>query len=193
MASCMFMALRAHGRFLLFLALVACADRAPVTRPEPVASLMGSPAAQPNAAADEFLTVQNQARAAVGVPPLQWSTDLAAEASKMVQYQKEQKGCDFVDMSSSPYGANQAWTSYPPSPAEVVGSWVAQGKYYNHDDNTCDTDAAQGDCGTYTQVVWRRTAAVGCAQATCAGQQEGATISLCLYNPHGNVQGQRPY
>lgn len=81
----MFMALRAQGRFLLFLALVVCADRAPVSRPESVvASLMGSPAAQPNAAADEFLTVQNQARAAVGVPPLQWSTDLAAEASKVV-------------------------------------------------------------------------------------------------------------
>jgi pathogenesis-related protein 1 len=38
--------------------------------------------------------------------------------------------------------------------------------------------------------VWRRTAEVGCAQATCT---TGATLTICLYNPHGNVQGQSPY
>jgi hypothetical protein len=142
-----------------------------------------------NAAANEYLAPHNQARAAVGVPPLRWSADLASAAGKVVAQQQGTGGCTFADMSDSPFGANQGWARYPylASPGEVVASWVAQGKFYSHGNNTC---AAGRQCGTYTQVVWRRTAEVGCAQATCA---TGATLTLCLYNPHGNVQGQSPY
>ncbi|CAN6309481.1 unnamed protein product [Urochloa humidicola] len=139
------------------------------------------------AAADAYLAPHNQARTAVGVPPLRWSVDLATAAGKIVAQQQRQGGCAFADMGASQYGANQGWASYRASPAEVVASWVAQGKYYLHANNTC---AAGRQCGTYTQVVWRRTAEVGCAQATCA---TGATLTICLYNPHGNVQGQSPY
>ncbi|PAN45190.1 hypothetical protein PAHAL_9G100400 [Panicum hallii] len=139
------------------------------------------------AAADEYLAPHNQARAAVGVPPLRWSADLASTAAAVVAQQQRQVGCAFVDMGGSPYGANQGWASYRARPAEVVASWVAQGRYYTHANNTC---APGRQCGTYTQVVWRRSAEVGCAQATCAA---GATLTLCLYNPHGNVQGQSPY
>ena len=63
---------------------------------------------------------------------------------------------------------------------------MAQGRYYTHASNTY---AAGRQCGTYTQVVWRRSAELGCAQASCAT----LTLTLCLYNPHGNVQGQSPY
>ncbi|CAD6206534.1 unnamed protein product [Miscanthus lutarioriparius] len=138
-------------------------------------------------AADEYLAPHNQARAAVGVAPLRWSADLASAAAKTVAQQQRQGGCAFADMGASPYGANQGWASYRASPAEVVALWVAEGRYYTHANNTC---AAGRQCGTYTQVVWRRTAEVGCAQASCA---TGATLTLCLYNPHGNVQGQSPY
>ncbi|XP_062213273.1 STS14 protein-like [Phragmites australis] len=140
-----------------------------------------------NATADEYLAPHNRARAAVGVAPLRWSTDLAAAAGKTVAQQQRQSGCAFADMGASPYGANQGWASYPARPAEVVALWVAQGRFYSHANNTC---AAGQQCGTYTQVVWRRTAEVGCAQASCV---TGATLTLCLYNPHGNVQGQSPY
>ncbi|CAN6297900.1 unnamed protein product [Urochloa humidicola] len=139
------------------------------------------------AVADAYLAPHNQARAAVGVPPLRWSVDLATAAGKIVAQQQRQGGCAFADMGASQYGANQGWASYRAVPAEVVASWVAQGKYYTHANNTC---AAGRQCGTYTQVVWRRTIEVGCAQATCA---TGATLTICLYNPHGNVQGQSPY
>lgn len=140
-----------------------------------------------NATADEYLAPHNQARAAVGVPPLRWSAELASAAAKTVAQRQREGGCAFADLGASPYGANQGWASYRARPAEVVASWVDQGRYYSHANNTC---AAGRQCGTYTQVVWRRTAEVGCAQATCA---TGATLTLCLYNPHGNVQGQSPY
>jgi uncharacterized protein YkwD len=140
-----------------------------------------------NATTDEYLTPHNQARAAVGVAPLRWSAGLASAAAGTVAQQRRQGGCAFADVGASPYGANQGWASYRARPAEVVALWVAEGRYYTHANNTC---AAGRQCGTYTQVVWRNTAEVGCAQASCA---TGATLTLCLYNPHGNVQGQSPY
>lgn len=159
--------------------------------------LLGSasiPSAQPNPkttaanATEQFLTAHNKARAAVNVAPLTWSPELYSDASLFVRYQRDKKGCEFADLGSSRYGANQAWASYPASPLEVVGSWADEKQYYNHAKNTCE---AGHECGTYTQVVWRKTTQVGCAQATCA--KEGATLTICLYFPHGNVQGQSPY
>ncbi|XP_040378397.1 STS14 protein-like [Oryza brachyantha] len=162
-------------------------------RPPPRAGAAARAQAQQQAnasasAADEFLAPHNQARAAVGVAPLRWSGDLAAAAARTAsQQQQRQARCGFADMAGSPYGANQGWASYPARPAEVVASWVAEGRFYTHANNSC---AAGQQCGTYTQVVWRRTAELGCAQASCTA---GTTLTICLYNPHGNVQGQSPY
>ncbi|KAJ0981783.1 hypothetical protein J5N97_010049 [Dioscorea zingiberensis] len=156
-------------------------------------SSASAPAAQPSPktppnATEQFLTAHNNARAAVNVAPLSWSRNLYSDASRFVRYQRNEKGCEFADLASSPYGANQAWASYPAGPLEVVGSWVEGKQYYDHAKNTCE---AGKECGTYTQVVWRKTTQVGCAQVTCA--KEGATLTICLYFPHGNVQGQSPY
>ncbi|KAF0914340.1 hypothetical protein E2562_028220 [Oryza meyeriana var. granulata] len=171
MASSLAMAAACVLGVLALWAAPACGARA-----LPRASSGAAPA-NPSAAGDEFLAPHNQARGAVGVAPLRWSADLAAAAARTTSQQQRQGRCGFADMGGSPYGANQG---YPARPAEVVASWVAQGRYYTHANNTC---AAGQQCGTYTQVVWRRTAEVGCAQSSCA---TGATLSICLYNPHGN-------
>lgn len=173
------------------LALCAAAHGARVLTPGGAGAVtkaqQGGTSSSNATAADEYLAPHNQARAAVGVAPLRWSADLASAAARTVAQQQRQGGCAFADMGASPYGANQGWASYRARPAEVVALWVAEGRYYSHANNTC---AAGRQCGTYTQVVWRRSAEVGCAQASCA---TGATLTLCLYNPHGNVQGQSPY
>lgn len=169
----------AHGARVL---MPAGAGAGQVTKAQQGGTGSGS-----NATADEYLAPHNQARAAVGVAPLRWSAGLASAAAGTVAQQRRQGGCAFADVGASPYGANQGWASYRARPAEVVALWVAEGRYYTHANNTC---AAGRQCGTYTQVVWRNTAEVGCAQASCA---TGATLTLCLYNPHGNVQGQSPY
>ncbi|MQM03278.1 hypothetical protein Taro_036057 [Colocasia esculenta] len=79
----------------------------------------------------------NEAREVVGVAPLKWSPRLAGEASRLMRYQRDKKGCEFADLSSSNYGANQAWSNYVAGPAEVVESWVEEKQYYNHSSNTC--------------------------------------------------------
>ncbi|MQM08578.1 hypothetical protein Taro_041440 [Colocasia esculenta] len=81
--------------------------------------LADTPADKPNATV-LFLSEHNETRAAVGVAPLKWSPCLAGEASRLMRYQRDKKGCEFVDLSSSNYGANQAWSSYVARSAEVV-------------------------------------------------------------------------
>ncbi|CAL9132763.1 unnamed protein product [Musa textilis] len=189
----MMMASRFHRLVLpclLTVAMLTCTGSVEARRAHVLLASAAAPAAQrkpQTSAEDQFLTGHNQARAAVGVGRLRWSPKLGSEASRVVAHQKEE-GCGFADLASSPYGANQLWTSYPVRPAEAVRSWVEEGKYYSYANNSC---AAGHECGTYTQVVWRNTAEVGCAQANCVWG--GATLTLCLYNPPGNIQGQTPY
>lgn len=158
--------------------------------PAPLAS-PPSPAAQLPAAAQEFLDAHNQARAEVGVAPLRWSPQLAAATSRLVRYQRDRMSCNFANLIASKYGGNQLWaggagTAVPPRAA--VGAWLKEKIYYDHASNTC----AEGRrCGVYTQVVWRNSSELGCAQASCP--KEAASLTICFYNPPGNVVGERPY
>ncbi|RVW57192.1 STS14 protein [Vitis vinifera] len=74
------------------------------------------------------------------------------------------------------------------SPRLVVESWVEQKKYYNHPANSC---AQNHTCGSYTQVVWRKSLELGCAMAVCGNVT--ASLTVCFYNPPGNYYGQSPY
>ncbi|KAJ8770743.1 hypothetical protein K2173_021390 [Erythroxylum novogranatense] len=146
------------------------------------------PGALPSAAR-EFLEAHNQARSAVGVPPLNWSEMLANATSKLVRYQRNQKSCQFANLNNSKYGGNQLWASgMLVTPRMVVDYWVQERNFYNHTDNSC---VPNHSCGVYTQVVWRKSLELGCAQATCVKEQ--ASLTICFYNPPGNIIGESPY
>ncbi|XP_027078342.2 STS14 protein [Coffea arabica] len=142
-----------------------------------------------NNASQEYLDAHNQARSEVGVPPLKWSEALAKSASLMARYQRDRQNCTFANLTTSKYGGNQLWAGgLATTPRMAVGTWVAEKKFYDHANNTC---AADHRCGVYTQVVWKNSLELGCAQAQCVKQQSSLTI--CFYNPPGNVVGERPY
>lgn len=143
----------------------------------------------PSNATQEYLDAHNQARSEVGVGPLKWSETLAKSASLMARYQRDRQNCTFANLTNSKYGGNQLWAGgLVVTPRMAVGTWVAEKKFYNYTDNTCALDHR---CGVYTQVVWKNSLELGCAQAQCAKQQSSLTI--CFYNPPGNVVGERPY
>ncbi|PRQ47747.1 hypothetical protein RchiOBHm_Chr2g0103081 [Rosa chinensis] len=145
----------------------------------------------------EFLETHNKARAAVGVAPLKWSPSLEKAASDVAWSMiNNEKGCHSLDPRSLnrtyDIGSfNLYWDRYRrPSPREVVDKWVAEKKYYNHDKNSC---VRNSKCGSYTQVVWRNSLELGCAQQRCHKWLQSNGITLCLYSPPGNVPGQRPF
>ncbi|KAL4013043.1 hypothetical protein IC575_025195 [Cucumis melo] len=147
------------------------------------------PTAALSPAASEYLEAHNRARAEVGVEPLQWSQNLANLTDRLARFQRNQKGCGFAELSGSRYGGNQMWVSGRVlTPREAVEEWVKEKAFYNHTSNTCVGDH---HCGVYTQVVWRKSKEVGCGQATC--RKEGISLTICFYNPPGNVIGESPF
>ncbi|KAA8547293.1 hypothetical protein F0562_003843 [Nyssa sinensis] len=160
--------------FLALVALAMCHSSAHSVQPPADATAPGAP---PNATHD-FLDAHNQARAEVGVGPLEWSEMLANATSLLVRYQRDKKGCGFAELTAGKYGGNQLWASGTTvTPRMAVDAWVAEKKYYNYANNSCAPDH---QCGVYTQLVWRKSLELGCAQARCNKEQASLTIFVLL-------------
>ncbi len=129
-----------------------------------------------------MLTAHNNIRAEMKLPLLQWSSELAAYSQKWANALIA-KGTA-VHNSKSPYGENILVTGLGSTPSSVVTEWASESQNYTYRSNACD-----GDCGHYTQLVWRSTREVGCGMAH-NGQRE---IWVCSYDPRGNFRGERPY
>ncbi|XP_052163790.1 pathogenesis-related protein PRB1-3-like [Oryza glaberrima] len=133
-----------------------------------------------------FVQLHNKARAAVGVGRVAWSDVLAAKALEHARYCRKQH-------IPGKYGENLWWSSVGGStgtPAEAMSYWVGERPYYDYRSNSC---IGGHQCGHYTQVVWRRTAYVGCARVTCNTNNGIGTIIVCNYYPRGNIYNERPY
>lgn len=156
------------------------------------ATVARNQALQPlSATASEFLTAHNAIRAAVStpvaIPPLTYSPTLEASAQAWVNNLKNTQACALVH-SAGPYGENlfSGWGATF-TPTQVVNSWTAEKAFYNYASNSCATGKV---CGHYTQIAWRNTTQIGCAQAICPS---GTQVWACQYNPPGNYVGQLPY
>jgi pathogenesis-related protein 1 len=143
----------------------------------------------PDAQASAFLLVHNQARAAVGVPPLSWSTKLAAHAQ---QWANHLASLSISQVQGNPhrpngiYGENFAGgTAGGYTPADGARQWLDEKSVYRHGPYN-----GSGATGHYTQMVWRGTTEVGYGVAT---SRDGWTYVVANYSPAGNTPGQRPY
>ena len=139
----------------------------------------------------------NAVRAQVGVDPLTWDPELAAIAAawaaRCVDTMAPAGLIDHNPGRSNGYptyvGENIYGSGGGASGTDAVALWAAEKASYDRPSNTC---AAGRICGHYTQIVWRTTTKVGCAQNDCPGLQYGSSI-VCNYAPGGNVGGQPPY
>ena len=141
----------------------------------------------------------NRVRAALGLPGLAWSDDLAALARDWADYLAREKGCDFAHHGGDwPYGENLFWASairygdgrrevQPVTAEHVVRSWAAEVEDYDYQANRCRIGRS---CGHYTQVVWRDSRRLGCGRSVCA---DSGQIWVCTYDPPGNFIGRKPY
>lgn len=141
--------------------------------------------------------LHNQVRAAVQtntpLPPLTWSSSLAATAAAWVaQCQDTQAPSGLVDhnpgrSTGHPYyvGENIYASGGTATPAGAVQLWAAEEANFTY------PTGCSGVCGHYTQIVWRTTLEVGCALGNCPGLTYPSTI-VCNYGPGGN-SGGAPY
>lgn len=132
----------------------------------------------------------NELRKLHGVAPLESDEKLRAKAEKYA-YKMLNSG-NFAHSSrsernegfSSPVGENLYWAmGFPATPEDVIQSYYDEIVDYNHDTGRSINGKA---IGHYTQVVWKNTQRVGCAEA-----RKGREVySVCNYFPAGNYVGQ---
>jgi hypothetical protein len=72
-------------------------------------------------------------------------------------------------------------------PSDAVAAWAEEEQHFDYGSNTC---ADGKGCGRYTQMVWRGSKEFGCTTVECAS---GETLMACLYEPQGNIMGQKPF
>ncbi len=133
-----------------------------------------------------ILNEHNRVRANVNVAPLRWSAQLAQVAQKWTDHLAS-TSCGLTHSQGSGYGENLFMgTSSHYGVRDAVRSWEEEKKDYR---GGVLTQSNWYPSGHYTQVVWRNTKSVGCAQAMCRGN----TIVSCNYDPPGNYMGQAPY
>lgn len=140
-----------------------------------------------------LLAAHNVERAAAGVAPLQWDEQLAQAARRWADHLGATGRFEHSDdqPGTPPQGEN-LWSGTRGyySPESMVGLWAAEKQafvpgVFPMNSRTGDVEAV----GHYTQLVWRRSSAVGCALAH--GQADD--ILVCRYSSAGNVIGQRPF
>ncbi|KAH7836159.1 hypothetical protein Vadar_033247 [Vaccinium darrowii] len=164
----------------------------------------------------DYLNGHNSARSAVGVGPITWDANVAAFAQNYANQRagdcalKHSGGggkygpTNVVDSVDTPQRIGPARTRAEPQAdqtrnseniavgsgdftgAAAVGLWVGEKPNYNYNSNSC----LRGQCGHYTQVVWKNSVRLGCARVRC---NSGSWFITCNYDPPGNYVGQRPY
>lgn len=151
----------------------------------------------------DAVSAHNLARAAVKAPPLKWNPKLAVYAKEWGEHLAKNNNCKMQHRPASgkhaqKYGENLYWGSarmwsdgkrevVPTTAADVVKAWDGEKAHYNAKTHTCQAGQV---CGHYTQVVWKKSREVGCAQIICADKSQ---LWVCNYDPPGNVQGRHPF
>ena len=178
---------------LLALGTVGCArEPAPQRVVEPRTSDRAAPRGQA-LLRQVMLDRQNAARSAAGVAPLTWSNALARDAQS---YARVLARTGRFEHAVQPQGLGRQgenlWTgtrgAY--SYREMVGHWIAERRdFVNGATPAFSRTGRWQDVAHYTQIVWRGTAALGCALASNAADD----YLVCRYAPAGNVVGSRAF
>ncbi|GJP40821.1 hypothetical protein CLOM_g493 [Closterium sp. NIES-68] len=148
----------------------------------------GSCAPEPNH--DEWLGLQNEARASVGSPPLVWNDTLAA-AARVWGIKLASTSCYNTTLENGvAYGQNTL-AALGFVPREVVNVWMSGQFRYTRAEfpNGCK-DGQLRDCIHFLRAVWNTTQSVGCAEVPCQG--DWGTY-VCNYYPMGGIVGSCPF
>ena len=141
---------------------------------------------------ERLLVAHNRERATLGVGPLRWNPALAQSAQRWADHLAETGAFEHApEPARNPEGEN-LWAGtkgYYPLEARV-DAWIREKR--NFKPGTFPNNSVTGqvaDVGHYTQLMWRDTHEVGCAQAT--GSRED--VLVCRYASAGNYVGEQAF
>jgi uncharacterized protein YkwD len=138
------------------------------------------------------LAAHNREREDLGLVPLRWNPALARSARRWADYLAVTGRFEHAPENyAAPQGENLwAGTKGYFSPEAMVNAWIREKKNFRpgtFPDNS--TTGRVEDVGHYTQVVWRATTQVGCAEARSRSED----ILVCRYAEAGNYRGEVPF
>ncbi len=144
---------------------------------------------------EKMVEAHNKWRSEVGVPPLEWSPELAEmarewanvlakEGSRLRHSNRKDVGENLFFASAKVWSDGRRETQNV-TESEVADSWGSEKTNYDYSENDCS-----GVCGHYTQIVWENTKEVGCAAAL---SDDKSQVWVCNYRPPGNIHGRKPY
>ena len=139
-----------------------------------------------------ILAAHNRERLDLGLEPLGWNPALAQSAQHWADYLASSGRFEHAPENPyAPEGENLwAGTKGYFAPEAMVDAWIREKKFFRvgvFPDNS--TTGKVEDVGHYTQLIWRATTEVGCAEATSADED----ILVCRYTEAGNYRGERPF
>lgn len=142
---------------------------------------------------ERLLAAQNRERDAMGVEPLQWDPMLARSARDWARHLARTGKFEHSPEDpwyADPEGENLwAGTVDYYQPEAMIGLWRAEKRDFKP--GVFPNNSRSGrveNVSHYTQLIWARTGAVGCALER--GQEEDFLV--CRYSHTGNVLGERP-
>ncbi|UNI18516.1 hypothetical protein JDV02_004780 [Purpureocillium takamizusanense] len=124
---------------------------------------------------DSILNTTNGYREEHGAHDVHWNATLASFAKSYL----DRSSCKFAH-SHGPYGENLA-AGYV-APASAIRAFGEERKSYNFSNPNW-----QPRGGHFTQLVWKKTNAIGCAAKHCGKRMRWYLV--CEYSPRGNVIG----
>ena len=188
--------MKRHSLTLLAAAMLAGCSASSTEMPARVIDQRTSEVPMPRGASllkSAMLAGHNEARRAVGVPPLEWNDGLETDAAAYAQVLARTGKFEHARQINGPgrEGENLfTGTRGAYSYAEMVGLWVAEKKDFVNLPTPAFSRTGDGEAvAHYTQIVWRATRAVGCALAS----NRTDDYLVCRYSPPGNVYGQRVF
>ncbi len=140
-----------------------------------------------------LLASHNHERSIQGIVPLVWDARLAQHAKAWAdelaadgKFHHSPTGRDY------PFEGENIWGGTPDrfTPEAMVGLWIREKAHFVA--GTFPRNSITGsveDVSHYTQVMWQRTKAVGCALSRGAEEE----ILVCRYSEPGNIRGHRPF
>lgn len=139
-----------------------------------------------------ILAAHNQERLGLGLEPLNWNPALAQSAQQWADYLAATGRFEHAPENHDVPEGENLWAGSKGyfAPEAMVDAWIREKQFFRaglFPDNSITGKVE--DVGHYTQIVWRATTEVGCAEASGASED----ILVCRYAEAGNYRGEQPF